>query len=1222
MVFLSKGLRAAYWTRALRLRGILGATVMVVLMLAASQPALAQGGSLPATPAPLSHDPMAITWTNPGDSSSMGYQALRRTPAIHDPGEFLDIEDETGNSATSYTATSVPASPETALGWPKIALDEAVPANRGAWADGLTGWKPDKGIDQPGGISSNGNAVSTGRTADDQDVLRATPRQASVGSRGFTALTQRSLMTCGLRVDGSIDCWGDNFYGTTQTPEGSFVAVASGSIRACAIRTDGTIVCWGSTDFNDVDPPEGTFKAITAHARTSCAIASDDTLACWGYDAYGQAHPPAGTYTAVTVGWEHGCALATDGTLACWGYTPAVSPPTGTYKAIAGGDVHTCAIAPDDTIACWGVNSSRQLNAPSGTYTALSGDNKHSCAIATDGTLVCWGYNGSGQTDAPAGTYTAVSSGNNHNCALSTEGTLECWGKNLSGESDPPEGTYTAVRAYFSHSCAIATDGSVVCWGYNVNERAEPPGGGHSSVALGFEHGCSIADDRTLVCWGDNTHGQTDAPTGAHKTVVVGYYHSCAIAADNTLACWGDDSLDQHDAPAGTHKALVAGDDHNCAIAADDTLECWGHKDEGQTDAPAGTYSAVVAGADHNCAIATDGTLACWGKNNYGQTNAPAGAYKALTAGDHTTCAIASDDTLACWGWNDQGQADAPAGAYSSVAIGNRHSCAIATNDTLACWGWNRDGQTDAPAGAYSSVAIGTTHSCAVTTEGKIACWGDLIGEPPDTTTGTYDTVIAREKHTCAIATDGSISCWPRTPDGVEWSNTDTFGDDEFVPVTIGWDQSTASLDEHGSTVTLGATVTTTVDRMPESGFSVLLSARTAADTATAGADYQALTQDLSFQQSDFARVDVGGQFRFQATKNVTVSIIDDTVDEPDEAFTVKLVYRGALHSHYTGGRAIATIAITDNDHVPVRLGWAETQFTVEEPTTVGDTTPVTLTARAVTTKDKRPESGFTFDIAVNTADGTARQPGDYAQLSATGAFSRGDFSRTQVDGRFRYVASTSFTVHVQHDTVNEPNESFTVRLAYDGSSQPHLLLGDTTATVTLTGDVAPLPDLSTTVSGSGVGGGGFGPAPVAPKFADGFRTARAVPENARPSDAVGDPVPATHPDGLEITYSLSGADASLFDVDEETGQISVRDGAELTLGTTYTVNLTATDSAGFGAIIIVMIAVEEAAHHAYDLNANGRIDHEEVVAAVKDYFAGLIEKEYVVELIKLYFAS
>ena len=166
---------------------------------------------------------------------------------------------------------------------------------------------------------------------------------------------------------------------------------------------------------------------------------------------------------------------------------------------------------------------------------------------------------------------------------------------------------------------------------------------------------------------------------------------------------------------------------------------------------------------------------------------------------------------------------------------------------------------------------------------------------------------------------------------------------------------------------------------------------------------------------------------------------------------------------------------------------------------------------------------------------------------------------------------------------------------------------------------VSPPPSSNTGGSGSG---GGFGPAPVAPKFADGFRTIRDLPENAKPGDPLGDPVSATHPDDLDITYSLSGADASLFTVDEETGQISMREGMTPVEGNSHSVNLTATDSAGVGAIIIVVVNVTEAAHHPYDLDRNGAIDRDEVVAAVKDYFDGLITKDDLIELVKMYFGG
>ena len=293
-----------------------------------------------------------------------------------------------------------------------------------------------------------------------------------------------------------------------------------------------------------------------------------------------------------------------------------------------------------------------------------------------------------------------------------------------------------------------------------------------------------------------------------------------------------------------------------------------------------------------------------------------------------------------------------------------------------------------------------------------------------------------------------------------------TINDNDHVPVVLSWEQSSYTVDEDAGTVTLRAEVTTEVDKMPESGFSVVVAVEAVDDSATRNQDFRPLSTTHTFRRSDFTRVDTGGgRQRYRATRDFTVSIVDDTMDESNEQFEVVLSYNNASLSHLRGNSSEAVISISDNDHVPVTLGWEETQFTAEEPTSPGTTTPVILRAMAVTATNKRPETGFTFDFTVATANGTARQPGDYEQLSTTKTFDWTDFSRTTVNGQSRWVASRDFTVNVKHDIVNEPVERFRVRLAFVGPSQPYLLQGDMTATVTITDDTASLSDLRTTVS-------------------------------------------------------------------------------------------------------------------------------------------------------------
>ena len=66
-----------------------------------------------------------------------------------------------------------------------------------------------------------------------------------------------------------------------------------------------------------------------------------------------------------------------------------------------------------------------------------------------------------------------------------------------------------------------------------------------------------------------------------------------------------------------------------------------------------------------------------------------------------------------------------------------------------------------------------------------------------------------------------------------------------------------------------------------------------------------------------------------------------------------------------------------------------------------------------------------------------------------------------------------------------------------------------------------------------------------APDFPRAAET-RMVNENAPATTAVGDPVVANDPDRDMLEYTMSGADAGSFDIDEDSGQITVGMGTEL----------------------------------------------------------------------------
>ena len=85
--------------------------IVLALSSTGTPPVGAQDGSAPAKPtgvvATATHDSVALAWDDPGDASITHYQIFRRDRDVHDTGEFVTIEENTGSAAASYTDDTV-----------------------------------------------------------------------------------------------------------------------------------------------------------------------------------------------------------------------------------------------------------------------------------------------------------------------------------------------------------------------------------------------------------------------------------------------------------------------------------------------------------------------------------------------------------------------------------------------------------------------------------------------------------------------------------------------------------------------------------------------------------------------------------------------------------------------------------------------------------------------------------------------------------------------------------------------------------------------------------------------------------------------------------------------------------------------------------------------------------------------------------------------------------
>jgi alpha-tubulin suppressor-like RCC1 family protein len=291
-----------------------------------------------------------------------------------------------------------------------------------------------------------------GRVGDGTTTTRLTPVRVKT-SRTHLSVGLSQSISCGLGIDGFVECWGGSWGLSPSVVPGiaNAVDLAVGLNHACAVTAAGALFCWGD--------------------NTAGQSSGDGTVAPSVGTTQVAGLPP--TVVKVATGLYHTCALLKGGEVRCWGLDgdgalgdglgTARRVPTNPVLGVPGavevraGFQRTCVRLPNGDVSCWGRTPSgngvdSNAFAPSRIWTngaALGGTSADGgCNLRVDGTVGCWGYNQHGETgDGTVNVKTlsptlatgittaiAVGTGMTHACALLRDGTMMCWGSNLTGQ--------------------------------------------------------------------------------------------------------------------------------------------------------------------------------------------------------------------------------------------------------------------------------------------------------------------------------------------------------------------------------------------------------------------------------------------------------------------------------------------------------------------------------------------------------------------------------------------------------------------------------------------------------------------------------------------------------------------------------------------------------------------------------------------------------------------
>ena len=354
---------------------------------------------------------------------------------------------------------------------------------------------------------------------------------------GFQQVDAGWRHACALRMDGTLECWGEMenlkerceggpYDGRwvcarqADTPEGIFTQVIAGFDRTCAIRDDGSATCW-ERDYQ----PDGSGPKQQIHTNNLdgvCWLNADGTVDCGA----GMAGPPSsGTYTSISVGSYIACAIDNDDEAVCWSNHGARAVPTGTFKFLQVGGYRVCGIRSDatdpdvdGTVLCWRYGDHSLQN----KFAATTGqDSAENTSYTED------------EEAAPDHKFQHLQVHYTRTCGVTETGQIKCWtrhggglGTLLTSLSGLTATDFETVSIdWYPHACALRTDSTITCWGYDGAEIDTPafdsPWKNNAKLLQLELSGIDFEFDRDTASYTlsvDNDVASTTVTTGATNT--------------------------------------------------------------------------------------------------------------------------------------------------------------------------------------------------------------------------------------------------------------------------------------------------------------------------------------------------------------------------------------------------------------------------------------------------------------------------------------------------------------------------------------------------------------------------------------------------------------------------------------------------------------------------------------------------------------------------------